>query len=67
MQNLTLHHRNSGGPLISFGYRKQLYDIPAIVILRAMTECSDRQVFDAIVQSDLSNTFLTERVDLMLR
>ena len=28
--------------------------------------CTDRQVFDAIVQGDNSNTFIVERVQLML-
>lgn len=64
--SLVLHYRTNGTCTVGFSHRKQQYLVPAVVALRALLECSDREVFDAIVQGDNTNTFLVERVQLML-
>lgn len=65
-QTLTLHYRSDGGCVMGFSYRKQQYLVPAVLLLRALVECNDRQVFDSIVQGDRENTFVVERVKRML-
>ena len=66
-QSLVLHYKSDGTCVVGLSHRKQQYLIPAVLLLRAFTECTDRQVYDAIVQGDNTNTFIVERVQLMLR
>jgi len=63
---MVLHYKTDGTTVLGFSYRKQQYLIPAVLVLRALFDCSDRQLFDAIVQGDNANTFMVERVHLML-
>lgn len=66
-QSLTLHYLQDGRCVLGFSYRKSQYLVPAIIVLRAMLECTDRQVYDAIVMGDSKNTFVVERVKAMLK
>ncbi|KAL7753220.1 hypothetical protein RI367_000995 [Sorochytrium milnesiophthora] len=66
-QSNTLHYLTDGSCMFRFAYRKQEFLIPAMLILRALVNVSDKQIFDAIVQGNSSNTFLTSRVELLLR
>lgn len=65
-QTLVLHYKQDGTCVLGFSYRKTQYLIPAVLVLRALADCNDREIFDAVVQGDHSNTFLMERVELML-
>ena len=65
-QTLTAHYRTDGGCVLGFSLRKQQYLVPAVLVMRALVECTDRQVFDAVVQGDRENTFVVERVKRML-
>lgn len=63
---IALHYRKDGTCDLGFAYRKTQYLVPAALVLRALADYSDRQIFDAIVQGDTENTFLTERAQVML-
>lgn len=41
--------------------------IPLVLVLKALTDASDKEIFQDIVQSENENTFLTDRVELLLR
>jgi DNA-directed RNA polymerase I subunit RPA2 len=41
--------------------------IPLVLILKALVDASDREVFEGLVMGEYDNTFLTDRVELLLR
>lgn len=63
----VLHYLKDGQITFRFSWRKSEYLIPVIMILKALGEINDRQIFDGIVGTDTSNSFLTDRLELMLR
>eukprot|EP00040_Diaphanoeca_grandis_P032793 m.199573 g.199573 ORF g.199573 m.199573 type:complete len:1144 (-) comp32739_c0_seq2:126-3557(-) len=65
-QTLIVHYKSDGACTVGLNYRKQQYLVPALLLLRSFIDCNDRQVFDAIVQGDVENTFVVERVKAML-
>ncbi|KAG0238636.1 putative DNA-directed RNA polymerase I subunit RPA2 [Mortierella sp. GBAus27b] len=66
-QTNTVHYLTDGGSMLRFAWRKQEYLIPTILVLKALIDTSDKEIFDSIMMGDLGNTFLTDRVELMLR
>ncbi|SCU80341.1 LAME_0B02674g1_1 [Lachancea meyersii CBS 8951] len=66
-QTNVLHYLNDGEVTFRFSWRKNEYLIPVVMILKALCELNDREVFDGIVGSDTSNSFLTDRLELLLR
>jgi DNA-directed RNA polymerase I subunit RPA2 len=63
----TLHYQSNGGMTMRFSWRKSEYLVPVILILKALVSCTDKEIFLSIVQNDFENTFLTDRVELLLR
>ena len=53
--------------MLRFSWRKQEYMIPVMLILKALVSASDKEIFEAIIMQDYENTFLTDRVELLLR
>ena len=53
--------------MLRFSWRKQEYVIPIMLILKALVSASDREIFEGVVMQDYGNTFLTDRVELLLR
>ncbi|SCW00019.1 LAFE_0B07668g1_1 [Lachancea fermentati] len=66
-QTNVLHYLNDGEVTFRFSWRKNEYLVPVIMILKALSDASDREIFDGIVGSDTSNSFLTDRLELLLR
>src|SRR5690606_7037063 len=67
-QTNVLHYLNDGNATFRFSWRKNEYLIPVMMILNALVETSDREIFDGLVPvSERENTFLTDRVELLLR
>lgn len=66
-QTNVLHYLNDGEVTFRFSWRKNEYLIPVVMILKALCELNDREIFDGIVGSDTSNSFLTDRLELLLR
>lgn len=62
----TLHYLNTGNIMVRFSYRIGEYFIPVGLLLKALLEATDRQIYEKIVAGDLENTFVTERVDVIL-
>lgn len=53
--------------MFRFSWRKQEYVIPVMLIFKALVGASDREIFEGVVMEDYENTFLTDRVELLLR
>ncbi|KAJ3330285.1 hypothetical protein HDU76_006036 [Blyttiomyces sp. JEL0837] len=66
-QTLTLHYLSDGAVNLRFSYKKSEYMVPVLLILRALKENSDREIFERVTMGKTGNTFLTDRVELMLK
>lgn len=63
----TVHYLENGGVTLRFSMRKQEYMIPIVMVLKALLNATDKEIFTSLVQNDYENTFLTDRVELLLR
>lgn len=63
----TVHYLENGGMTLRFSWRKQEYMIPIVMILKALTCATDKEIFQAVIQGDVGNTFLTDRIEMLLR
>ncbi|KAI0030520.1 beta and beta-prime subunits of DNA dependent RNA-polymerase [Vararia minispora EC-137] len=63
----TLHYLSNGNAMLRFSWRKQEYVIPIMLVLKALVGASDKEIFEGLIMRDYSNTFLTDRVELLLR
>lgn len=70
-QTNVLHYLSDGNVTFRFSWRKNEYLVPVMMILKALVETNDREIFEGLVGSAGSkgteNTFLTDRVELLLR
>ncbi|SCV68372.1 BQ2448_493 [Microbotryum intermedium] len=66
-QTNTLHYLSNGGLTLRFSWRKAEYMVPVVMILKALVGATDKEIFMGILQNDFQNTFLTDRVELLLR
>lgn len=66
-QTNTVHYLNDGNAMLRFSWRKQEYMVPVVLFLKALVDTSDKEIFDALCQGDYKNTFLTDRIELLLR
>jgi DNA-directed RNA polymerase I subunit RPA2 len=64
---ITLHYLTNGGATLRFVLRKQEFLLPIVMVARALRDISDKELFDRIVGGDTENTFLTARLELILR
>jgi DNA-directed RNA polymerase I subunit RPA2 len=63
----ALHYLSNGSAMLRFSWRKQEYVIPIMLILKALVGASDKEIFEGVMMQDYDNTFLTDRVELLLR
>ena len=66
-QSITMHYLNDGNAIFRFSWQKNEYLVPAIMILKALMPCTDREIFEALIGDETKNTFLTDRVECLLR
>ena len=66
-----LHYLNDGNINFRFSWRKNEFLVPIVMILKALVETNDREIFEGLVglagSKGVQNTFMTERVELLLR
>ncbi|KAG8749454.1 hypothetical protein FRC12_013408, partial [Ceratobasidium sp. 428] len=62
-----LNYLSNGSAMLRFSWRKQEYMIPIMLILKALVSASDREIFEGVIMKDYNNTFLTDRIELLLR
>ena len=65
-QSNTLHYISIGDCSLGFAYRKRIFLIPVVLVMRALVDTNDAEIYDAIVQNS-DDTFVSERAELMLR
>ena len=63
----TLHYLSNGIATLRFSWRKQEYVVPVMLLLKAISGAPDREIFEGIVMQDYGNTFLTDRLGILLR
>lgn len=63
----TLHYLSNGNAMFRFTWRKQEYVIPLMLILKALVNASDKEIYQEIMMREDENTFLSDRVELLLR
>ncbi|BFZ64987.1 DNA-directed RNA polymerase I subunit rpa2 [Saitoella coloradoensis] len=66
-QGNTLHYLNDGNAMLRISWRKNEYLVPIMMVLKALVDTNDKEIFDGIVGAERDNTFLTDRVELLLR
>ncbi|KAI5778499.1 hypothetical protein EDC01DRAFT_634600 [Geopyxis carbonaria] len=67
-QTNVLHYLSDGNVTFRFSWRKNEYLVPLVMILKALVETNDREIFDELLSiKDRENTFFTDRVELLLR
>lgn len=63
----ALHYLSTGSVTLRFSWRKNEYMVPVMMILKALVDATDKDIFAGLVQNDFKNTFLTDRIELLLR
>ncbi|EGC31907.1 RNA polymerase I, second largest subunit [Dictyostelium purpureum] len=63
----NLHYISDGQITLRFLYRRQEFFLPATLLLKALKDTTEREIYENLVQGDNENTFLTDRVELSLR
>ncbi|KAJ1675227.1 hypothetical protein EV182_001684, partial [Spiromyces aspiralis] len=66
-KTLTLHYLTTGQLMLRFSIRKQEYLVPVALLLKALTGATDREIFESLIQNRPDDTFIVDRVELMLR
>lgn len=68
-QSITnvLHYCTNGSAILRFTWRKNEYMVPITLILKALVDATDKEIFENLVMGDYDNTFLTDRVELLIR
>jgi DNA-directed RNA polymerase I subunit RPA2 len=71
-QTNALHYLNDGNVNLRFSWRKAEYLVPAMMVLKALVETNDREIYEGIVGAAGSEgleekQFVTDRVELLLR
>lgn len=66
-----LHYLDDGNVVFRFSWRKNEYLVPVMMILKALVETNDAEIFEGLTGASSSksvkNTFMTDRVELLLR
>lgn len=65
--SLTMHYLNNGGATLRFVLRKQEYLLPVVLVAKCLMDISDMELFERVLAGDVNNTFLTTRLELLLR
>lgn len=70
-QSNVLHYLNDGNVTFRFSWRKNEYLVPVVMILKSLIETNDREIFEGLVgavgSKGAENTFMTERLEILLR
>src|SRR5271156_5792773 len=70
-QTNVLHYLTDGNVTFRFSWRKAEYLVPVVMILKALIETNDLEIVQGLAgpkpSTDAQNTFLTDRVELLLR
>jgi len=65
-QTVTLHYLSNGEVTLRILYHKQEFLIPVILIMKALMDCTDEEIFLRIVKSSSHGTDIGDRVELLI-
>ncbi|PHH69222.1 hypothetical protein CDD80_6935 [Ophiocordyceps camponoti-rufipedis] len=66
----TLHYLHGGNVIFRFLWRKNEYLVPLVMILKALIETNDREIYEGVVgtmKSKFQDSHLADRVECLLR
>lgn len=70
-QTNALHYLANGNIVFRFSWRKYEYLVPVMMILKALIETNDREIFEGVIGpmgcKAAGNTFLADRLEILLR
>ncbi|RDA88686.1 hypothetical protein CP532_4075 [Ophiocordyceps camponoti-leonardi (nom. inval.)] len=70
-QSNALHYLKDGNVTFRFSWRKNEYLVPVMMILKALVDTNDREIYEGIIGplgcSSHEDTILTDRVEVLLR
>lgn len=70
-QTNVLHYLDDGNIIFRFSWRKNEYLVPVMMILKALVETNDREIYERLTGTseggNVENTFIADRVELLLR
>jgi len=64
---VTLHYLNDGSATVRFTVRKQEFFLPVLLVLKALAPTTDREIYERVLAGDRGNTYLSDRVLMLLR
>ncbi|RLN67078.1 hypothetical protein BBJ29_004998 [Phytophthora kernoviae] len=64
---VTVHYLQDGNATVRFGVKKQEFMIPVGLVLKALYPLTDREIYERVLRGDHENTYLSARVELILR
>ena len=64
---VNVHYLDTGSVNVRFAIRKQEFFVPAVLLLKALTGMTDREMYERITQNDPQASFVAERAELMIR
>ena len=64
---LTLHYLRDGRCNLRWSIKKQEFLVPVVLILKALKNASDREIYEQLVRGDHNNTFLSDRLEILLK
>jgi DNA-directed RNA polymerase I subunit RPA2 len=65
-QTVALHYLNTGACTLRLSIRKQEFLVPLVVLLRALGECTDLEIYTRLLMGEHENMFLAARLELLL-
>ncbi len=64
---VTLHYLTSGNAVFRVTILKQEFLVPVVLILKALREMTDKELYQRVTLGDEGNTYLVTRVEMLLR
>ena len=66
-QTVALHLLATGGATLRVTINKQEFFVPVLILLKALRECTDREVYQRALGGDESDSYVSDRVQAILR
>ena len=65
--SISLHYLLDGGAIIRFSLNKQEFFIPAILVMKALVETTDQEIYNRVVaEGNVDSAFVSGRIELIL-
>ena len=63
----VVHYLSDGNCTVRFSLFKKEFFIPVVILLKAFINTTDREIYEKLTMGDETNTFITDRAELLLR